>query len=186
MWSYESVSRKTHVSSSFPGPLIVHSLLVLCPFNFLNGYLKQQWSHIGVFLCYQNIDAKKEKLNLHIYGIHLLNPYKTVVSHLKAGLFICCKGNKNQNNCKVSSLETPSFLKIQRELRHRQCAWKVLGLSRNRPLTHINLFNTKFECFTHVTPQFLSNLTFHSFQIPNTHLEKANNLEHDKIHFAQN
>ena len=25
----------------------------------------------------------KNKLNLHIYGIHLLNPYETVVSHLK-------------------------------------------------------------------------------------------------------
>ena len=27
----------------------------------------------------------------------------------KAGLFMCCKGNKNKNNCKVSCLETPSF-----------------------------------------------------------------------------
>ena len=27
----------------------------------------------------------------------------------KAGLLICCKGNKNENNCKVSCLETPSF-----------------------------------------------------------------------------
>ena len=27
----------------------------------------------------------------------------------KAGLFICCKGSKNENNCKVSCLETPSF-----------------------------------------------------------------------------
>ena len=27
----------------------------------------------------------------------------------KAGLFICCKVNKNTNNCKVSCLETPSF-----------------------------------------------------------------------------
>ena len=26
---------------------------------------------------------QKNKLNLLIYGIHLLNPYKTVVSHLK-------------------------------------------------------------------------------------------------------
>ena len=26
---------------------------------------------------------QKNKLNLYIYGIHLLNPYKTVVSHLK-------------------------------------------------------------------------------------------------------
>ena len=27
----------------------------------------------------------------------------------KVGLLICCKGNKNKNNCKVSFLETPSF-----------------------------------------------------------------------------
>ena len=26
-----------------------------------------------------------------------------------AGLFICCKGNKNKSNCEVSCLETPSF-----------------------------------------------------------------------------
>ena len=25
---------------------------------------------------------QKNKLNLHIYDVHLLNPYKTVVSHL--------------------------------------------------------------------------------------------------------
>ena len=82
MRSYGSVSRKTHFSSSFPGPLIVHGLPVSCPFNFPNDNLKQKLSHIGVFICYQNIDAKN-KLNLHIHGIHLLNPYKTVVSHLK-------------------------------------------------------------------------------------------------------
>ena len=27
----------------------------------------------------------------------------------KPGFFICCKGNKNKNSCKVSCLETPSF-----------------------------------------------------------------------------
>ena len=34
---------------------------------------------------------QKNKLNLHIYGIHLLNPYKTVVSHLKlvVGSLLC-------------------------------------------------------------------------------------------------
>ena len=62
----------------------MHGLPVSCPFNFLISNLKQQWSHIGVFICYQNIEAKK-KLNLHIYCIHLFNPYKTVVSHLKRG-----------------------------------------------------------------------------------------------------
>ena len=30
---------------------------------------------------------QKKKLNLHIYGIHLLNPNKTVVSHLKPADF---------------------------------------------------------------------------------------------------
>ena len=60
----------------------MHGLPVSCPFNFSNDNLKQQLSPIGVFICYQNIDAKN-KLNLHIYGIHLLNPRKTVVSHLK-------------------------------------------------------------------------------------------------------
>ena len=60
----------------------MHGLPVSCPFNFPNGNLKQQLSHIGAFICYQNIDAKN-KLNLHIYGIHLFNPHKTVVSHLK-------------------------------------------------------------------------------------------------------
>ena len=62
----------------------MHGLPVSCPFNFPNGNLKQQLSHIGVFICYQNIDAKDKLLNLHIYGIHLLNPHKTVVSHLKS------------------------------------------------------------------------------------------------------
>ena len=31
---------------------------------------------------------QKNKLNLHICGIHLLNPYKTVVSHLKMGFLL--------------------------------------------------------------------------------------------------
>ena len=37
----------------------MQGLPVLCPFNFPNGNLKQQLSHIGFFICYQNIDAKK-------------------------------------------------------------------------------------------------------------------------------
>ena len=68
---------------------MVHGLHVSYPFDLPNSNLKQQWSHIGVFICYQNIDAKKKKLNLHIYGIHLLNPNKTVVSHLKDSAYYC-------------------------------------------------------------------------------------------------
>ena len=65
----------------------MHGLHVSCPFNFPNGNLKQQWSHIGFFICCQTIDAKK-KLNFPISGIHLLNPYKTVVSHLKCHVLL--------------------------------------------------------------------------------------------------
>ena len=47
----------------------------------------------------------------------------------KASLFICCKGNKNKNNCKVSCLKTPSF----RRYKENYVTRKVSGLSRNRP-----------------------------------------------------
>ena len=78
----------------------MHGLPVSCPFNFPNGNLKQQLSHRGVFICYQNIDAKN-KLNLHIYGIHLLNPHKTVVSHLKRH----CKVMRKKCNLEVEEIE---------------------------------------------------------------------------------
>ena len=59
------------------------------------------WSHIGVFICYQNIAAKK-KLNLQAYGIHLLNPYKTVVSHLNPTLIVLRKLRLYQKNKKIT------------------------------------------------------------------------------------
>ena len=31
----------------------------------------------------------------------------------EAALFISCKGNKNENHCKVSCLETPSFFRYK-------------------------------------------------------------------------
>ena len=50
-----------------------------------------------------------------------------------AGIFICCKGNKNKCNCEVSCLETPSFWRYKENC-HPKWARKVSGLSRNRPL----------------------------------------------------
>ena len=41
------------------------------------------YSFIRVQEVYAGILMQKNKLNLHICGVHLLNPYKTVVSHLK-------------------------------------------------------------------------------------------------------
>ena len=115
VWSYGSVSRKTHFSSSFPGPLIVHGLPVSCPFNFPNGNLKQQLSHIGVFICYQNIDAKN-KLNLHIYGIHLLNPHKTVVSHLNLSIFEPRTASRSQLFSCFNCLHAAAFILILKYL----------------------------------------------------------------------
>ena len=41
---------------------VVVSVDGMCRFNFPNGNnLKQQWSHIGVFICYQNINARKKQ-----------------------------------------------------------------------------------------------------------------------------
>ena len=82
----------------------MHGLPVSCPFNFPNGNLKQQLSHIEVFICYQNIDAKN-KLNLHIYGIHLLNPHKTVVSHLKPTILPFSSNHLNVSQIKLNHVE---------------------------------------------------------------------------------
>ena len=60
-----------HVSSSFPGPLILHGLPVSCPFNFEAGvfYL------VSEYWCKKK-KKKEKKLNLRIYGVHLLNLIK--------------------------------------------------------------------------------------------------------------
>ena len=79
------------------------------PFNFPNGNLKQQLSHMGVFISFQNIDAKNN-LNLRICGVHLLNPYKTVVSHLNC---ILSWGGKHESwqNDRVLIGICPNFVK---------------------------------------------------------------------------
>ena len=89
----------------------MHGLPVSCPFNFPNGNLKQQLSHMGVFICFQNIDAKN-KLNLRIYGLHLLNPYKTVVSHLKwdrTFIHIFCRKEPRELSVKPTLLNSNSI-----------------------------------------------------------------------------
>ena len=52
---------------------------------------------------------QKNKLNLHICGIHLLNPYKTVVSHLKQSR------RRRERERNVTSRFCDHFSIIQRE-----------------------------------------------------------------------
>ena len=51
----------------------------------------------------------------------------------KAGLFICCIGNKNQNNCKVSCLETPSFWRYKENYGTRNTPEKVRDFRESGP-----------------------------------------------------
>ena len=55
----------------------------------------------------------------------------------KAGLFICCKGNKNKNNCKVSCLETPLFWKYKENCVTRNKPEKFRDLRETGPLSDI-------------------------------------------------
>ena len=76
--------------------------------------LKQEWSHIGIAICYQHIDAK----NWHIYGIHLLNPYKTIVSHLNSLKLIFVNEYSVVGNC---------MFNVQINCRLKDITWEVAG-----------------------------------------------------------
>ena len=51
----------------------------------------------------------------------------------KAGPFICCKGNKNQNSRKVSWLETPSFWRYKDNYVTRSTPEKFRGFRKTGP-----------------------------------------------------
>ena len=70
---------------------------------------------------------QKNKLNLHICGIHLLNPYKTVVSHLKfhsslnfkkssknSTRLLKCKNHQNDALVKGHTIKT--LMKAQKKI----------------------------------------------------------------------
>ena len=52
---------------------------------------------------------QKKKLNLHIYGIHLLNPYETVASHLK----------KDRTSARLFALLMKELEKLRRQEDHK-------------------------------------------------------------------
>ena len=67
----------------------------------------------------------------------------------EAGLFICCKGNKNLNNCKVSCLETPLFWRYKENYVTRKTPEKVSGLLRNG--RQAPTFSKVPKLFRHIT-----------------------------------
>ena len=54
----------------------------------------------------------------------------------KAGLFICCKGNKNKNNCKVSCLETSSCWRYKENYVTRNTPEKFRYYRETGPWSH--------------------------------------------------
>ena len=75
---------------------------------------------------------QKNKLNLHIYGIHLLNPYKTVVSHLNFEIIIFCQNLKTYFKCRAFYSNWMSLSQIA--LRTRD----VLGNFEKRVPAYVN------------------------------------------------
>ena len=53
----------------------------------------------------------------------------------KAGLLICCKGNKNKNNCKVSCYGTPSFRRYKENYVTRNTPEKFQDFRETGPRT---------------------------------------------------
>ena len=73
----------------------------------------------------------------------------------KAGLFICCKGNKNENNCKVSCLETPSFWRYKENYVTRNTPEKFRDFRETGPwglfLESPEFFWAYFGCYNSFT-----------------------------------
>ena len=55
----------------------------------------------------------------------------------KAGLLICCKGNKSKNKCKVLCLETPSFSRYKENYVTRNTPEKFRGFRETGPSAHM-------------------------------------------------
>ena len=64
----------------------------------------------------------------------------------KAGLFIRCKGNKNQNNCKVSCLETPSFWRYEENYGTRNTSEKFRDFRETGPWPWLSRARTSRPC----------------------------------------
>ena len=74
-----------------------------------------------------------------------------------AGLFICCKGNKNKSNCEVSCLETPSFWR-----------YKENYVTRNGP--------EKFRTFRETGPRFVITRQINCFCFPSATLPRTESI----------
>jgi len=59
----------------------------------------------------------------------------------KAGLFVCCKGNKHWNNCKFPCLETPSFWRYKENYVSRNSPKKFRDFLETGPSSLISNYN---------------------------------------------
>ena len=79
----------------------------------------------------------------------------------EAGLFICCKRNKNKNNCKVSCLETPLFWRYKENYVARNTPEKFRDLRETGPRLNTFAFVDVFQwiirrCFLFIKRELTS------------------------------
>ena len=75
----------------------------------------------------------------------------------EASLFICCKGNKNYSNCKVSCLRTPSFWRYKENYVTRNAPEKFRDFRETGPRTvRCELFNASNNESASFSAQFPS------------------------------
>ena len=76
----------------------------------------------------------------------------------EASLFMCCKGNKNLNNCKVSCLETPLFWRYKENYVTRNTPEKFRDFRETGPRTVqiVVSFAAVFREVTQLSLSFLS------------------------------
>jgi len=72
----------------------------------------------------------------------------------KAGLFICCKGNKNKNNCKVSCLKMHSFWRYKENYVTRKTPKKFRDFRETGPRSSLQakMHEKKNVTFTKILP----------------------------------
>jgi len=99
---------------------------------------------------------QKNKLNLHTHGVHLLNPYKTVVSHLKSNTnFSAMNAGRAGALCRTSCncLRNNVATLLSARFRHEVCI-KTFGTSayvdKNR---NQNWWRYVQMCCQHVVPR---------------------------------
>ena len=108
----------------------VHKVVALC-FYFADQVVPIEcWN--GVVTRYMGSGARFSKVPRTFRARKAIRKTTTCL-FCKASFLICCKGNRNKNNCEVSCLETPSFWRYKENYVTRNTPEKFRDLRETGP-----------------------------------------------------